>query len=437
MNRPNILYIHSHDTGRYIQPYGHAVPTPNLQRLAEEGILFRQNFCISPTCSPSRAALLTGCYPHENGMTGLAHRGWSLVDYRQHIIHTLHSQGYTSALAGVQHIAVSTPEAEAWQTIGYDAFLAGEPHEAAVSFLEDSPVEPFFLSVGFHETHREFPALADSLENPNYILPPAPLPDTPGTRADMARYNASARELDRRVGVVLDALNHSSLAADTLVVCTTDHGIAFPRMKCNLHDSGTGTMLVMRGPGGFSGGGVIDSMTSHLDIFPTICDLLEIDSPPWIRGKSLLSLICGEVADLHQALYFEVNYHAAYEPMRAVRTPRWKYIRRFDDRTRPVLPNCDDSASKYVWLHHGWKDRPVPEESLFDLMFDPNEGNNLVSDPGHQGVLDQMRDYLEKWMVDTNDPIRSGVIPAPLGAVANDRDGLSPNETPAKNFLRF
>src|SRR5215471_17617747 len=76
-NRPNILYIHSHDTGRYIQPYGHAVATPHLQRLAEEGVLFRRNFCANPTCSPSRAALLTGCYPHENGMTGLAHRGWS------------------------------------------------------------------------------------------------------------------------------------------------------------------------------------------------------------------------------------------------------------------------------------------------------------------------------------------------------------------------
>lgn len=78
MNKPNILYIHSHDTGRRIQPYGHAIATPSLQQLAEEGVLFRQNFCVNPTCSPSRAALLTGNYPHENGMTGLAHRGWSL-----------------------------------------------------------------------------------------------------------------------------------------------------------------------------------------------------------------------------------------------------------------------------------------------------------------------------------------------------------------------
>src|SRR5210317_215070 len=94
MTRPNILYIHSHDTGRYIQPYGHAIATPNLQKLAEEGFLFRQNFCINPTCSPSRAALLTGSYPHENGMTGLAHRGFSLHDYSQHLVHTLRVAGY-------------------------------------------------------------------------------------------------------------------------------------------------------------------------------------------------------------------------------------------------------------------------------------------------------------------------------------------------------
>ena len=101
MARPNILYIHSHDTGRYIQPYGHAVPTPHMQRLAQEGVLFRQNYCAGPTCSPSRAALLTGQSPHSSGMIGLAHRGFSLHDYRQHIVHTLRAAGYRSTLIGV------------------------------------------------------------------------------------------------------------------------------------------------------------------------------------------------------------------------------------------------------------------------------------------------------------------------------------------------
>jgi len=429
MNRPNILYIHSHDTGRYIQPYGHAVATPGLQRLAEQGVLFRQHFCVNPTCSPSRASLLTGSYPHENGMTGLAHRGWSLNDYQQHVIHTLRKEGYTSALAGVQHIASSSSstDKEAWQIIGYDRYLKGEAHEQTWAFLDSCPEDPFFLSVGFFETHREFPALSESPDDPRYCLPPAPLPDTPLMRQDMARYKASARTLDQKMSVVFDALDRNGLADNTLVICTTDHGIAFPRMKCNLHDSGLGVMLIMRGPGGFADGAVIDSMTSHLDIFPTIYDLLKIDPPPWLRGTSLLTLVRKEVDELHNELFFEVNYHAAYDPMRAVRTSRWKYIKRFDGRSTPVLPNCDDSESKSAWLEYGWQEKPVPEESLFDLVFDPNETNNLVNDAASQMVLQDMKDRLKRWMHQTDDPLLKGELPVPNGAVVNDSNGLSPS----------
>ena len=153
---PNILYLHSHDTGCYIQPYGHAVATPNLQRLAEEGVLFRHAFSCSPTCSPSRAALLTGRHPHNNGMTGLAHRGWRLNDYEQHILHTLRRAGFYSALFGTQHII----HHDEVHRIGYDLTVPGgsaqERTQAAVSFLTDSPPQPFFVSVGYRETHRPF-----------------------------------------------------------------------------------------------------------------------------------------------------------------------------------------------------------------------------------------------------------------------------------------
>ena len=110
--KPNIIYIHSHDTGRYVQPYGHNVPTPNIQRLAEQGILFRQAFCAAPTCSPSRAALLTGQAAHSAGMTGLVNRGFGLSDYSQHILHTLHGAGYHTVLAGLQHLHRDTILAE-------------------------------------------------------------------------------------------------------------------------------------------------------------------------------------------------------------------------------------------------------------------------------------------------------------------------------------
>ncbi|MFL5903661.1 MAG: sulfatase-like hydrolase/transferase, partial [Solirubrobacteraceae bacterium] len=97
---PNIVYIHSHDTGRYVQPYGRQVVTPNIQRLADQGLLFRNAFSAAPSCSPSRAALLTGRWPHCNGMNGLAHRGFALDDPSQHIVNTLKGAGYWTAMVG-------------------------------------------------------------------------------------------------------------------------------------------------------------------------------------------------------------------------------------------------------------------------------------------------------------------------------------------------
>ena len=430
MTKPNILYLHSHDTGRYIQPYGHAVPTPNLQKLAETGILFRQAFCANPTCSPSRASLLTGQYPHSNGMVGLAHRGFWLNDYGQHVIHTLHKAGYTSAIAGTSHLANLAEDPI--KTIGYQIDLGGQAaaHTRAVEFLEDVPPQPFFLAVGFSETHRVFPDEPD--ENPNYCLPPAPLPDTPQNRLDMARFKASARILDAKMGAVLDVLDRTGLAENTLVICTTDHGIAFPAMKCNLTDHGIGVMLMMRGPGGFEGGRVVEAMVSQIDIFPTLCDLLEIDPPGWLQGFSMMPLVRSQREDIREEVFAEVNFHAAFEPMRAVRTKRWKYIRRYDGRTRPVLPNCDGSLSKTTWLDHGWAERSPQPEMLYDLVFDPNETANLVGDPRYGEVLSDMRLRLERWGIETGDPLQAdgSGIPIPAGALVNDPDDLSPQSKP-------
>jgi N-sulfoglucosamine sulfohydrolase len=427
MNQPNILYLHSHDTGRFVQPYGHAIPTPNLQRLAEEGVLFRQAFCAAPTCSPSRASLLTGQSAHSSGMLGLAHRGFRLNDYNQHLIHTLRAAGYTSIQAGMQHVAADA------RTTGYDQILkiassaAAHVAPAAVDFLANAPTQPFFLDVGFFETHREFiePTPED---DPRYTLPAPGLPDTPETRWDMAAYKASAGLLDDAYGQIFDALERHGLAENTLVLCTTDHGIAFPGHKCSLTDRGIGVSLILRGPGGFSGGKVIDAMVSQIDLFPTLCDLLEIERPGWLQGKSIMPLIRGEAEEINEAIFAEVTYHAAYEPQRTVRTHRWKYIRRYVDQLTPVLPNCDDSPSKDAWLAQGWQARTVPQEQLYDLVFDPGESANLATDYTLQPVLDEMRARLDQWMHDTNDPLLRGPVPAPPGAQINDPLGLSPRE---------
>ena len=187
-------------------------------------------------------------------------------------------------------------------------------------------------------------------------------------------------------------------------------------------------MLIMRGPEGFSGGKVIDGMVSHVDIFPTVCDILGIERPDWLQGVSFMPLVRSEAEEVREEIFADISYHAAYEPQRCVRTKRWKYIRRFGDRRRMVLPNCDDGPSKTVWMNHGWRDMEHQEEELYDIIFDPNEKNNLVREPGAAAALEEMRDRLERWMRETNDPLPENEIPISSDAVVNDPDGTSPQE---------
>ncbi|HEX2950078.1 MAG TPA: sulfatase [Armatimonadota bacterium] len=447
MTPPNILYIHSHDTGRYVSPYGYAMQTPHIQHLAEEGILFRQAFCAGPTCSPSRAALLTGSYPHNNGMVGLAHRGSRLFDYSHHLAHYLTAHGYATALSGMQH-EVDHRERH---LLGYETDLDSMPvpgvtdkQEAvarrAVAFLEENKKQPFFLSCGFTVTHRLgkcFNETGEPCGDPRYCRPPAHIPDTPETRRDFADFSAAVTRLDTYIGIVLDTLNRTGLAENTLVICTTDHGIAFPQMKCNLTDHGLGVMLMLRGPGGFTGGTVVDAMVSHLDVFPTICDITRIPAPAWLQGASLCPLVQGSKDVIHDEIAAEVNYHAAAEPMRAIRTSRYKYIRRYATRNTPTLPNCDESITKDVFLHHGWQDRELPEESLFDLIYDPTEVVNLADSPAHQDVLHDMRQRLTNWMQQTDDPLLNGRVPIWPGMVLNSEDDPSPESPvhPAESLI--
>lgn len=427
-DHPDILYLHSHDTGRWVGPYGHAVPTPNLQRLAEEGVLFRQAFCAAPTCSSSRASLLTGQYAHTNGMMGLAHRGFSLNDPRHHLVHTLHEEGYTSVLIGEQHVS-KDPEA-----IGYSEVFRRPTNRAedivpvALEVLGRRRTQPLFLSVGFFETHREFRE-PRSPEAANYLALPPNVPDTPETRLDMAAFHESARALDGGVGAILDALEASGRAQNTLVVCTTDHGLAFPGAKATLYDRGIGVMLIVRGPGGFRGGRALDALVSQIDLFPTVCDLLGTAPPAHLQGHSLLPLVRGEVQAVRHTLFAEKTYHVAYEPERCARTTRWKYIQRFGaPHPTPVLANIDDGPSKEVMLAGGFADEPVPEQRLFDLHRDPNEVRNLAYEGAYAPVLSDMQARLLRWMEATRDPLLEGPVPAPPGAELNTPEQRSAAE---------
>jgi N-sulfoglucosamine sulfohydrolase len=288
--------------------------------------------------------------------------------------------------------------------------------------------QPFFMSVGFFETHRSFRA-PTSVRDTLYSLPPYNLPDTPRTREDIAAFKASARSLDQGIGAVLNALHTLGLVENTVIICTTDHGLPFPAAKATLYDRGLGVMLLMRGPGGFIGGKVFDSMVTHLDIFPTICDLADAEHPSWLQGKSLLPLVRGDVDRLHEEIFAEMTFHAAYQPLRAIRTERWKYIRYFGDYPYPPLANIDDGATKEMFIENGWGRQPIREEQLYDLLFDPNEAANLAESTAHFETMIELRARLERWMDETDDPLRFGPIDPPPGAFVNaptDRSAVDP-----------
>jgi len=323
--RPNVIYLHSHDTGRHISAYGWAVQTPNLHRLATESVVFRNAFCAAPTCSPSRAALLTGQSAHSSGMLGLHHRGFRLTNPKQHLCATLRDAGYDTTLIGINHIVGRVEGAGYNRVIDTASSRSEHVGPAAEAFLRAAPKEPFFLDIGFVQTHRsEFPS-RHLEENPHYARPPATLPDTPATREDISVFASAARLLDEGVGTALRTLAETCLDQNTLVICTTDHGISFPRHKCTLFDGGLGVMLMMRGPAsstlptGFAPGSVSDALVSQIDLFPTICDYLEIAPPSWLQGHSLLPMLRGEVDEVRDELFGEITYHAAYQPERAVR----------------------------------------------------------------------------------------------------------------------
>ncbi len=439
----NIVYFHTHDTGRYIEPYGYNVDTPNLMELAREGTLFRQAFCAAPTCSPSRASLLTGRYPHNNGMLGLAHRGFELDNYNQHLASFLGSEGWETVLCGVQHVASGEKSAE---KIGYQKQLvtSGEQQNAvetdralasrAAEYIRHEADQPFFLSLGLLNTHREFPDIDENI-NPDYVQTPAPLPDDPDIREDMAAFYSSVQVVDHCLGLIQDALRESGLEEETIFIFTTDHGIAFPRMKCNLYDSGIGVSLLLKYPDNPGQGAAVDALVSQIDLFPTLCELTGLNRPDWLEGHSLLPLLEGSREKIRDSLFAEVTYHASYEPMRCIRTERYKYIKYFGEHEGVVPANIDESPGKSLLMEHGLLEEKRDREQLFDLYFDPQEKNNLIDENHCQDIYQQLSGELERWMVETDDPLLEGPVPLPEGAKINRISSVDPGSSDPDDYI--
>lgn len=426
--RPNIVLFITHDTGRHLGCYGADVETPHLNRLAEQAVLFLQAYCTAPQCSPSRGSLITGRYPHRHGLIGLAHRGFRLRPGLPLLPQLLAQAGYSTHLFGIQHETDRQRSSE----LGYQTVHLVRDNtcdhlaSAVVDFLCSNPPQPFFLSIGSFETHRPYPQASPP---PAGLRLPPYLPDAPEVRQDIADLQESVRRVDQAVGQVVTALQKAHLWENTLFLYITDHGIAFPGAKATLFDPGIEIALLLHGAG-FAGGKRIEAMVSNIDVLPTLCELADVPPPGDLDGKSLVPLVQGKVKQLHPHLYVEQTYHAAYDPVRGVRTEQFKYIRSFARRPFWLPPNVDNGYTKDWYRQHRPEvfREPRPAELLYDLRSDPLERENLATHPEYALVLARLRAMLERWMRDTEDPLLRGHVAPPEGAQVTPSRMWSPNE---------
>lgn len=409
ISRPNILHIITHDTGRYLGCCGAPVHTPEIDAFARQAVQFDNCFCISPQCCASRSGMFSGLSPWNNGMMGQISRDWTLRPGVPYVPRLLAESGYQTVLCGIQHETAGAPRELGYRTVlPSDTRRAADVAASVTEYLQAAPDQPFFLSAGFKETHRPFPP---PQVDPACVEVPHYLPDVPEVREDLARFRTSVRNADRGVERLVEALSNTGLEENTLVVFTTDHGPSFPGAKCTLFDRGTGIFLLMRGPGAFESPRRVPALLSNMDLAPTLLEYAGLEAPEEMEGRSVLPLLRGETRTVRDFVPSQLTYHAAYDPMRAVRTRRLRYVRSFGIRPELFLPNMDDSPSKQALRGSGVFERRRPFEMLFDLQQDPGESNNIATRPDRRSVLDRMRRLLLDWMERTGDPLLRGPVP--------------------------
>ena len=430
-DRPNVLFITCHDLGDYLGCYGTPVATPNLDAMASRGVVLENHFATATICCPSRGSLLTGCYPHTHELMGLINRGWELnVDRCEPLPRMLEAAGYETHLFGLQ--------GEHWDPhrLGYR-----EVHTVTSNFSDHvSPVftewlqtrtptgRPFLANVGFFEPHRFGVASSgyrqelhgqlpshfkrdeyDSADPDGVEVRPY-LADVAQTRQELADFYGAVTFMDHHVGRVLQALDDAGLTDSTLVVFATDHGASFLHSKGTLYDGGTKVACLMHWPGVLPAGHRVRALTSHVDVLPSLLDLLELPDADAVQGQSFTSLARAEAGEGRRYVYAEKNYTQYYDPARMIRSNSRKYIRKglntclFDF----ILTEIELSPASFrsVPAVARFYDAKRCTEELYDLDADPSEMNNLARDPDYDRVIAEMRAALDSHLSATDDPFR-------------------------------
>ncbi len=427
-SRPNIVMIICHDLGQYCGCYGAGVSTPNIDALAADGVRFNNYHCSAAQCSPSRGSIMTGLYPHNNGLVGLAHIGWEINPGVRTLPMYLRELGYSTHLFGVQHEASGDPLGLGYERVEAEGSKACELSAALVEWLRQRASiggdSPFFVNLGTGEAHRPYAQEDYRVDDPDGVALLPWLPDRPGIREDIAHLNGLVYALDETVGDVRVTLDDTGLADNTLLLFTTDHGLAMPRAKGTCYDPGTKTALVMRRPGRWDNGSVHDELLTNCDLLPTLVEFAGGQAPTGIDGRSFLGLLdWAESYVPREDIFIEMTWHDRYNPMRCVRTNRFKYIRNFGDRPLVYLPLdvWNGPAGQAVCDEYYAVRRPA--EELYDLVADPLEMNNLASDPAYRSVLAKLRGRVDRWMHETNDRLLKGDWPPTPKQAERERQG--------------
>lgn len=427
--RRNVLLIISDDQGLDLGCEGVAVQTPHLDALARRGTRFSQAYAAVSSCSPSRSVLYTGLYAHQNGMYGLAHsvHNQGLMDGIATLPTLFKRGGYTTALVGKKHVRPDS-------AFPYDAELAPERSgirdvallaDETERFIRGAGTSPFFVTVAYSDPHRapvnfgndrSWPRVESVRYDPAKVSVPDHLPDIPEVRRDLAQYYESISRLDSGVGMLVEALNRTGHADDTLIVFLSDNGRPFPGAKTNLYDPGLHLPLIIHAPGNRNGA-VNDAMVSWIDIAPTLLEWADVKGPDYpLPGKSLLPLLGNSSGAGRDQIFASHEFHEInqYYPMRAIRTRTHSYIQNL--AWQLPYPIAGDIAESESWkaiaanpaLSLGKRSqaayRQRPAEELYDLRRDPGELDNLVADPREQDLLAGLRQSLIDFRTKSRDP---------------------------------
>ena len=417
-DQPNIALIIVHDLGTHLGCYGQvSVRSRALDRLAGEGVLFENHFCTAPYCSPSRGAMFTGKHPHTNGLMGLVNLDWDLPADNVTLSQVLGRAGYETYLFGLQH-EVREPERlhdyyDHVSDRSRPRYCEDVASEVAEFFgrWDHRGDQPFYASVGFFEVHRPYDRYqADPV--PDVVVPPY-LQDTPGAREDFAMFHGSIRAMDKAVEQVLDALERSGLAEDTVVIFATDHGIDFPRAKGTLYDPGLRTSLLIRWPGRLAAGKRVSDLMSSVDLLPSLLEAVGIAAPPGLLGRSFWSLLVGGSYQPNEHIFAEMNTVIG-DAKRCIRTAHHKYIRNHDSGPSLCMGTCTEISLTRRDMGDAHL-APRPAIELYDLEQDPLEFENLAGHPEHQQIEVELASDLASFLGQTADPILRGPVPRPPG----------------------